>query len=438
MTPTPEAVFALVQDRPGAVWLDGGAERTGWSILAWAPTEIVTDGASWPESGRRLGRSAPRGGVPFAGGVLGYVGYGAGHRVETVPAEAPTPEPEVWLGRFEGGLCFDHRDGTWHPAGSPAFVADAVRVLAAARPLPPPPPAPRVHDRRTVDPARYAAHVRRILALIAAGDCYQVNLTRPVHLSGTGDPWAAWRRLRAASSADRGAFLRVGDDLAILSNSPETLLEVHGRALASRPIKGTRPRAADPERDLALAAALDASEKDRAELMMIVDLVRNDLGRVAVPGTVRTGHREITAHANVFHAAVEVTATLDPGHDAWSALAAVFPPGSVTGAPKVRACQRIAEIEAAPRGVYCGAIGYVADGGDASWSVAIRTAVAHGDTVRYHVGGGVVADSDPEAEWMETVHKGTALEAAFASGDPDGDVAIRPSAGPLYNESTPV
>ena len=376
----------------------------------------MTDGADWPDTGRRLGRTPhPDPDLPFASGVLGYIGYGAGHRVETVPAEAPTPEPEVWLARYEGALLWRHADQSWHLAGPPAFRTRAAHLLEVARPLPAPPPPPHPTDRITVDQARYEQRVRRILGWIGEGDCYQVDLTRPVHLAGTDDAFAAYRRLRARSSAAYSAWLGLRDDLAVLSNSPELFLAVRGRTVASRPVKGTRPRHPDPARDDALADDLWRSEKDRAELAMIVDLVRNDLGRVAIPGSVRTGPRTLSRHANVHHAWTEVVATLEPGRDAWDALAAAFPAGSVTGAPKVRACRRIAELEAAPRGVYCGAIGYVADGGDATLSVAIRTAVATGDALRYHVGGGIVADSDPTAEWWETEHKGAALDRAFAA-----------------------
>ncbi len=424
MTPDPESVFHLLRDRPGAAWLDAVRETRGWSILAWDPVAVISEGADWPAAGRALRRPRAASDAPFASGVLGYVGYGAGHRVEAVPAEAPSPEPEVWLARYEGALCYRHADGAWTVSGPPAFRAEAEALLAAARPLPPPPRAAPPRARHTVDPARFRDAVRRIRELIADGDCYQVNLTRAVHVEGVTDVWSAYRRLRAGSSAPHAAWIRLDPSLVVLSNSPELLLEVRGDAARSRPIKGTRPRHPDPEVDRALAAALEVSEKDRAELAMIVDLVRNDLGRVAVPGSVHAGPRTLTLHANVHHAGVDVTATLEPGRDAWDALAALFPPGSVTGAPKVRACQRIATLEHAPRGVYCGAIGFVDDSGDAGFSVAIRTAVARGDAVRYHVGGGIVADSDPDDEWWETVHKGRALDAALC-GAPDTDVAIR-------------
>lgn len=400
--------MAGLADEPGAVWLDGGDE--GWSILAWDPVEVVTETADWPLAGRALTHRAPAGTAPFGGGVLGYVGYEAGHAVEPVPEGRPTPEPPIWLARYRGGLCY--RAGRWYVEGEPSFRADARKRLESARPLPPPSQPPHTTGH-TIDRQAYEQAVQQVLRWLEAGDCYQVNLTRAVHVEGAQDAFEGYRRLRAASLASFGAFLRLHPDLAILSNSPELFLEVDGDRVLSRPIKGTRPRGGDPEHDRRLAEALLASEKDRAELTMIVDLVRNDIGRVATTGSVQAGPREITTHANVHHAAQDVEGRLRPGLDAWDALAATFPPGSVTGAPKIRACQRIRELEPEPRGVYCGAIGYVSDAGRASWSVAIRTAVQHGEALRWHVGGGIVIDSDPAEEWEETVAKGRVLAAAL-------------------------
>jgi para-aminobenzoate synthetase component 1 len=415
-SPSPEAVFASIAARPGAAWLDGGAGAEGWSILTWGPEEVLVDPRDGPRAGRAL--TAPRSaapGLPFAGGALGYLGYGAGAEVEAVPREAPTDEPPVWLGRYPGGLCFHHPTRAWHVGGTPAFRDEARALLAAAAPLSPPPP-PTPTTARTLSPARHAAAVRRALEWIAAGDCYQVNLTRAVHVRGAGDPWAAYRRLRAASDARFGAFLRLDPRLAVLSNSPELLVRVEDGLALSEPIKGTRPRAADPAADAALLAELEASDKERAELTMIVDLLRNDLGRVARAGGVRAGARRLASHARVHHASQPVRAELRPGVDAWGVLAALLPFGSITGAPKVRACQRIAALEEGPRGVYCGALGYVADGGAARWSVAIRAAVFRDGDARYHVGGGIVADSEPAAEWAETEAKGAALAEALGIG----------------------
>ncbi|MCB9665922.1 MAG: anthranilate synthase component I family protein [Alphaproteobacteria bacterium] len=413
--PSPEAVVAQVAARPGTVWLDGG--DAGWSVLVWDPVEVVRAAEGWPAAGRRLTRPAPASELPFVSGCVGYVGYEAGAAVAPVPAARPTAEPPVWLGRYEGALLHHAASGRWEAVGAPEVRAAGARLLAEAGPLGPPPhPLPR--PTRTVAREDYLAAIARVLALIAEGDCYQVNLSRVVEVEGIDDAWQAYRRLRAGSRPDRGAFLALDPALAVLSNSPERLLDVDGDEAVTEPVKGTRPRAADPARDAAAHRELEGSAKERAELTMIVDLCRNDLGRVAVPGSVQAEARRVTAHANVHHASQVVRARLAPGEDAWSALAALFPPGSVVGAPKVRAAQRIAELEPQPRGVYCGAIGFVSDHGRARWSVAIRSAVVHGRHARFHVGGGIVADSDPEAEWAETHAKGTLLQAALAGARP--------------------
>jgi para-aminobenzoate synthetase component 1 len=404
----PEEVFACVEGRPGAVWLDGGPDS--WSVLTWDPVETVTESGGWPAAGRALMRRGERGEVPFSSGVVGYVGYEAGHVVEPVPPGRPTPEPPVHLARYEGALCY-HPSSGWHLRGAPAFRRSAEQALAQARPLPPP-AAPASGPTRTLPRAEFERAVLRVQELIRSGDCYQVNLSRVVWIEEPGPPFEAYRRLRQAP-ARYGAYLRLSPQLAVLSNSPELFLEQRGRHIHSRPIKGTRGRSADPGQDARLRAELQGSPKDRAELTMIVDLIRNDLGKVAVTGSVWAGERQLTSHPTVHHTWWPVSAELAPEHDTWDLLAATFPPGSVTGAPKVRACERIAELEPEPRGIYCGAIGYVDDSGDSTWSVAIRMAVLQPTRARYHVGGGIVAGSEPSAEWEETVTKETALRRAL-------------------------
>lgn len=414
----PEQVVARLGPRPGVIWLDGGQSRQGWSIVAFDPVEVLTDATDWPRHARGLGRSPTNSqDLPFIQGVLGYVGFEAGPSVlppSPVLGPRDTPEPRVWLGRYEGALLYRHADATWFATGSARTHADA--LLAPGPPLSaPPPPAPTA-STRTVPQSRFEAGVRRVLELVRAGDCYQVNLTRPVFVDAAGPAWPAYRRLRRADAA-YGAYLQLEEDLAVLSNSPELLLEVVGRSVRSLPIKGTRPRGTTPTEDAALAAALQAAPKDQAELTMIVDLVRNDLSRVCEVGSVRTTGRRVTTHPTLHHAVQQVTGTLRSDVDAWSALAAAFPPGSVTGAPKLRACERIRELEPHPRGVYCGAIGGVCDSGRSVWNVAIRTAVVGPGGTRFHVGGGIVAASDPTEEWVETEVKARALARALL---PDG------------------
>lgn len=392
-----ERWFVALRREPGLVWLDDPAGR---SILAWDPAEVVEGVVGWDHSLRRLCAEGP---------TLGYVGYEAGHAVERVPVGRPTPEPPVWLGRYRGVVVAD-QDGVRFEG--PRAWADAARERLAAAPAPEPPPLPARAPTTTVDRAGWLAAVARIGAWLREGDCYQVNLSRPVTLAAAPDPVDAFRRLRRIPAA-YGAYLAPRPDLAVLSNSPELLLKVAGRSLRSDPIKGTRPRHPDPAVDEALRAELRDSLKETAELTMICDLVRNDLHRVAAPGTVRATARELVAHPTVHHAHWPVTAELRDGRDAVDALAALFPPGSVTGAPKIRATERIRELEPHPRGVYCGAIGHALAPDDVVFSVAIRVVVVAAGRARWHVGGGIVLDSVPEAEWEETEVKERALRAAL-------------------------
>jgi para-aminobenzoate synthetase component 1 len=400
-SPTPESLLALVHDRPGAIALDG----EGWKqrFVAWSPAEVVTGGSGWWQAVRAF---------PKTDLCAGYIGYGAGPTFDAFAPSRPTQEPPVWLARYPGWVAWDHRgECTIH--GPDAFRDEARALLAQAAPLPTPAdpePTPSI----TVDRDDYLAAIRQILAWIADGECYQVNLARHVDVAAIPDPWPVWRRLRAKAQPRFGAYLRFAHNGAVLSASPELFLAHEAGNLYSLPIKGTRPRGRDADDDARLASELEGSEKDRAELSMIVDLVRNDLGRVADPGTVVWEPRRLFSTPYVHHAVQGVRARLAAERDLWDATAAAFPPGSVTGAPKIRACAKIAACEPEPRGVYCGAVGYVL--GDAAvFNVAIRTAVwsaQSGGRIRYFVGGGIVADSDPEAEWDETEAKAAALASA--------------------------
>jgi para-aminobenzoate synthetase component 1 len=347
--------------------------------------------------------------LPFSGGLVGWLGYEAGRTVERMPEPvAPRPLADLKLWRTEGGLCLDRRTGQWHIGGSPAFREAAAATLNQARaPL----PVPRLAAPRLPPPGmaeRYQSGVASILEAITAGEVYQACLAWEHIVPAMADPIGAWLALRADNPARRGALLRSGDAL-ILSNSPELFLAVERRddrlIALSVPIKGTVRRAEGSEGRLALWE----SEKERAELTMIVDLVRNDLGRVALPGTVRTGCRRLRRCGDLLHAEQPVTATLEPGRDALDAVTAAFPPGSVTGAPKVAAMALIGALEAGPRGVYTGGIGYFCDDGRAHLSVAIRTTTVASGQCRFHVGAGIVADSDPRREWAETLAKGVAM-----------------------------
>ena len=252
--------------------------------------------------------------------------------------------------------------------------------------------------------------VQRVREYIAAGDIYQVNLTHTLSADWPEDPAGFYPRLSAASPAPYACYVRLGDT-AVLSASPECFLRIDGQKIVTRPIKGTRPRGGD---DAAAAAELRASAKERAELVMITDLERNDLGQVCDYGTVRvTGLCELQSFAQVHHLVSTIEGRLRPGIGAVQALRACYPGGSITGAPKKRAREIIAELESAPRGIYTGAVGYFGRDGRAVFNIAIRTLVVRDGRATYGVGAGIVADSDPGAEYDETLHKAAGLFAAL-------------------------
>ncbi|MBN1510849.1 MAG: aminodeoxychorismate synthase component I, partial [Phycisphaerae bacterium] len=270
-----------------------------------------------------------------------------------------------------------------------------------------PPPAPQMSR------ADYLARVDRIREYIAAGDVYQVNLTQRFSTRTAVRPIELFRRLCRVNPAPFAAFL-AWDDKAVLSASPERFLDVRGRRVVTQPIKGTRPRVGDPVLDPVRRDELMQSEKDRAELNMIVDLLRNDLGRVCRFGSVRVlSAGAMEEHPTVFHRVATITGELADDCTWADLLRATFPGGSITGAPKIRAMQIIDELEPTPRDVYCGAVGCIGLDGSLSLNVAIRTMVMRGSVVHLYAGGGIVADSEPEAEYEETLAKAAGMIRAF-------------------------
>ena len=267
----------------------------------------------------------------------------------------------------------------------------------------------------TVDPSAYIKAVDVVLEEIAQGNVYQANFSQRLKMPLPSDPWSLYGSLRKHNAAPFGAYLSL-PDAAILSSSPERFLRVdESRRIESRPIKGTRPRGADKVEDERLARELGASIKDRAENLMIVDLVRNDLGRVCVPGTIRVPElMKIESYAAVFQMVSTVTGELATGRDAFDLLRASFPPGSMTGAPKLAAIELIEQLESVRRGVYAGALGYFDVRGGLDLSVVIRTIVCKDGHAHLHVGGGIVADSSPEAEYLESLDKAKAPLAALS------------------------
>jgi para-aminobenzoate synthetase component 1 len=263
--------------------------------------------------------------------------------------------------------------------------------------------------------------VRNALEYIAAGDIFQVNLSQRFAASGQVEPLDLYLRLKAVSPAPFSAYLR-WDALAVVSASPEWFYQTRGDHLVTRPIKGTRPRGETPAHDAMMVEELRNSVKDRAELTMIVDLERNDLGRICRYGSIRVDEPlTIESFAQVHHLVATVEGRLRPSSGPIDVVRALFPGGSITGAPKIRAMEIIDELEPTRRSLYTGAIGYFSRGGTSAFNIAIRTMLVEGDRVSYQVGGGIVADSDPENEYRETLAKGRGLRAVLeGAGECEG------------------
>ncbi len=386
-----EPGLLLLESRPGF----GALGRR--SFLAVRPCEMATTGLTDLD---RLGD----------GWWAGWLSYDLGRQIEDLPALAQDDVglPPLALGRYEAWLEFDHERRTVELRGDGGEVL--VRALRDSES--PPVHMPLSSWASSLPRSRYERAVERAVDYICAGDVFQVNVSQRLSTDWGGDPFALYARLRQTSPAPFMALARLGGT-DVISASPERFLSVRGDRIETRPIKGTRPRGSDPATDQALAAELASSAKDRAENVMIVDLARNDLGRVARYGSVAVESLwALERHPGVHHLVSTVGARLRPGIGPADVVRATFPPGSVTGAPKVRALEIIDELEPVRRGPYCGAIGWIQGGGDLELSVAIRTFVAAQYRLHLHVGGAVTADSDPSGEWQETMHKASRLLAA--------------------------
>ena len=427
--PPPAELFPVFAQRSGSVFLDSALPSSSarYSILACEPALVLRAAAHESaeafmarlrqELETRACAAVP--GLPFMGGAIGYFGYEAGAALHRVAARAPDEFalPASAFGFYDSALVHDHITGSTTLIAPDATALEKLHAFATAPTPSPPRPAPGYSVgplEPDLTPADYAVALERIRAYIAAGDTYQVNFTQRFTVPFSGSAAALYLRLRALNPAPHAAYLDFGDHQ-IVSSTPERLLRVSGRDIETRPIKGTIARLPDPAADAAQRARLLASAKDHAELLMIVDLARNDLGRVATPGTVHvTARHDLESYATVHHLVATVRARLAPELDRFDALRALHPGGSITGAPKVRAMQIIAELETTRRHAYTGALGYLGYDGDADLAIAIRTITCASGRASYHVGGGITWDSDPDSEYQETLHKGRAMHQALS------------------------
>lgn len=352
--------------------------------------------------------------VPFVGGAVGFMAYELGRHLERAPArhKVPKGQPEMAVGLYDAFIAFDRVARLAWVVGvgdrGEAKADKLAQKLAGCQDLPPLPPAVAVVLEPELTRDDYLARVTQVIEYIRAGDIFQANFTmrfvadRPAGF----DDFAAYRRLRAVNPAPFAAFLRV-PGLTLASASPERFLSLSKNGvIEARPIKGTRPRNADPAKDKAGALELAQSVKDRAENLMIVDLLRNDIGRVSAIGSVKVPVLSgVESFASVHHLVSVICGQLRPGLGPVDLLRASFPGGSITGAPKVRAMEVIDELEPAPRGAYCGSILWIGFDGAMDSNIVIRTIVMAKGKIITQAGGGIVSDSIPEAEWDEMMTK---------------------------------
>ena len=357
---------------------------------------------------------------PFQGGAAGYIGYEFGSSLERVaiPPGDDLGIPDLCFGIYDCVFSWDHETGrSWLVSRSSERQEFFLQRVARAREKPPRnTPAP-VHETEVISSLtreEYRSAIERIREYIAAGDIFQANFAQRFQSPFPGDPWNLYLALREANPAPFACFFEA-KGVTLVSASPERFIRLDSsRRAETRPIKGTRPRKSSATADAESRAELSKSEKDNAEHVMIVDVLRNDLSRVCVPGTVEvTALAEPEAHPTVHHLVSTITGKLRPDCDAVDLLLAAIPGGSITGAPKIRAMQIIAELEPVRRDVYCGSIGYITPSGEMDSSIVIRTFLATAGKVFFSAGGGIVADSDAEMEFQETLHKAAALFSAL-------------------------
>jgi para-aminobenzoate synthetase component 1 len=385
-TLTPRDAADSLRHRPGFVWIDSAAG--GGLSLMGADPELILEGKA---------------------GDLPRLEHELEQRRPSCSEEGLASGAAIGFFRFDGSFRFGFYNRPMLHNGKNWATAPDLLPNATASPVSNP-----VSFSSEITQETYVAMVRRAREYVAAGDIYQVCLAHRFSAPFEGDHWPLYIALRAASPSPYAAYLSLGDET-ILSSSPECFLKMDGLSVTTRPIKGTRPRGSSPSEDARLARELTDSTKESAELLMITDLERNDLGQVCEFGSVTVSRLlELEQHPQVFHLVSTVEGTLRHGISHVQALAACFPGGSISGAPKKRALEIIKELEPVPRGVFTGAIGYFGYCGQSQFNIAIRTVVAQGGRAEFHVGAGITADSDPSQEWQETLHKAAGILKAAA------------------------
>jgi aminodeoxychorismate synthase component I len=414
----PADVFVqLYSTEKNAFWLDGeNSPDSNFSVIGAGPLADFANSSIPEQLTRRKFDGSTE--LPFSWrpGLVGVLSYEA--ETNFILADRAivfdhAKQGLYFVGAFESTAEFEF----WHQAAllRLGFSGGQVATYLHQQPIEGVPAPARVRHH----PAGYLELIKRAQHHIEIGDVYQVCLTNEITIEAVRDPLAVFLRLRQSNPAPYSAFIKFGDQ-ALVSSSPEQFIRVSTDGLvSSKPIKGTRPRGNNADQDAEIAAELQQDKKERAENLMIVDLMRNDIGKVSEVGSVSVPLLfDIESYATVHQLVSTVTGRLAPGESAWSAILAAFPGGSMTGAPKLRAMEIIRELEQGPRGIYSGCVGYLAADGSAEFAMVIRSMVFEGEIIKIGVGGGITIDSDPTAELEETKLKAQALLSALNATDP--------------------
>lgn len=432
-------LFSVCADKAWAVFLDSGfpgSHQGRYDIIAAEPvctlvthgeiTEITCNGEAIQSTENpfdlvkqqlcRFPGLKPDNNLPFNGGAIGYFSYDLARRLEVLPTVAQDAEhiAEMAVGIYSWAVIVDHYLQKSYLVGhcDQQKWQDLIRQFSHSNP-------PKGQDdqafkvvgeiKSNMDKDAYVCAFNRIKHYLKEGDCYQVNLAQRFVAACEGDPWAAYRILRKLNAAPFSCYLNL-PEVRILSSSPERFLKLTGGVVETKPIKGTRPRKQDYAENQQQIKNLEASNKDRAENLMIVDLLRNDISKTCKSGSVKVPKLfDVESYATVHHLVSTVTGILADNQHALDLLKSCFPGGSITGAPKIRAMEIIEELEPNRRGVYCGAIGYIGFNGNMDTNIAIRTLVHSENTIRFWAGGGIVNDSVAEEEYQESFDKAAAM-----------------------------